>query len=622
MSTSSQLSTRTLALGALGVVYGDIGTSPLYAFRTCFAGIGGMTPTPANVLGILSLIFWSLTIVISIMYAGIVLRADNHGEGGVLALMELVLAKRSWLPMTATVTLGLFGAALFFSDGAITPAITVMSAVEGLSVMSPAFGTAVIPLVIIILMFLFNFQKRGTGTVGGFFGPVMVIWFLTLAVLGISWILREPSVLAAVNPAYAIAFLIEHRSESLVVLAAVFLTVTGGEALYADMGHFGRRPIRLAWYGLVLPSLVLNYFGQGALALSNPGAVTSPFYLLAPDWALTPLVLLATAAAIIASQAVISGVYTVAHQAMQLGFLPRLTVIHSSDETEGQIYAPAANWMLMWATIGLVLAFGSSNALAGAYGVAIIGAMLVNNVFMITWLGAQKGGGIRAMQIFAFFELFIELTFLTANSLKIPAGGWLPLAASGVILTIMLTWRDGRLAGVDQLMRRQMPLRTLVSLMIEPGLNRVAGTAVYLDSSASGVPRALQRTIETHKTIHERVVLLTVETGNKPRSRKGERVTVRELAPGLYRVVAHYGFMEARSVPSLLAEAESEGLPYRPAETIYILGQKNILVTGRSGLARWRKRLYSLMARNARPAAYHFGLPPGRVIEIGEQLEI
>ena len=622
MSTSSQLSTRTLALGALGVVYGDIGTSPLYAFRTCFAGVDGMTPTPANVLGILSLIFWSLTIVISIMYAGIVLRADNHGEGGVLALMELVLAKRSWLPATATVTLGLFGAALFFSDGAITPAITVMSAVEGLSVMSPAFGTAVIPLVIIILMFLFNFQKRGTGTVGGFFGPVMVIWFLTLAVLGISWILREPSVLAAVNPAYAIAFLIEHRSESLVVLAAVFLTVTGGEALYADMGHFGRRPIRLAWYGLVLPSLVLNYFGQGALALSNPGAVTSPFYLLAPDWALTPLVLLATAAAIIASQAVISGVYTVAHQAMQLGFLPRLTVIHSSDETEGQIYAPAANWMLMWATIGLVLAFGSSDALAGAYGVAIIGAMLVNNVFMITWLGAQKGGGIRAMQIFAFFELFIELTFLTANSLKIPAGGWLPLAASGVILTIMLTWRDGRLAGVDQLMRRQMPLRTLVSLMIEPGLNRVAGTAVYLDSSASGVPRALQRTIETHKTIHERVVLLTVETGNKPRSRKGERVTVRELAPGLYRVVAHYGFMESRSVPSLLAEAESEGLPYRPAETIYILGQKNILVTGRSGLARWRKRLYSLMARNARPAAYHFGLPPGRVIEIGEQLEI
>jgi KUP system potassium uptake protein len=622
MPTSSKLSTRTLALGALGVVYGDIGTSPLYAFRTCFVGIDGMTPTPANVLGILSLIFWSLTIVISIMYAGIILRADNHGEGGVLALMELVLAKRSWLPATATVTLGLFGAALFFSDGAITPAITVMSAVEGLSVMSPALGTAVIPLVIIILMFLFNFQKRGTGAVGGFFGPVMVIWFLTLAVLGISWILREPSVLMAVNPVYAIAFLIEHRSESLVVLAAVFLTVTGGEALYADMGHFGRRPIRLAWYGLVLPSLVLNYFGQGALALSNPGAVTSPFYLLAPDWALTPLVLLATAAAIIASQAVISGVYTVAHQAMQLGFLPRLTVIHSSDETEGQIYAPAANWMLMWATIGLVLAFGSSNALAGAYGVAIIGAMLVNNVFMITWLGAQKGGGIRAMQIFAFFELFIELTFLTANSLKIPAGGWLPLAASGVILTIMLTWRDGRLAGVDQLMRRQMPLRTLVSLMIEPGLNRVAGTAVYLDSSANGVPRALQRTIETHKTIHERVVLLTVETGNKPRSRKGERVTVRELAPGLYRVVAHYGFMEARSVPSLLAEAESEGLPYRPAETIYILGQKNILVTGRSDLARWRKRLYALMARNARPAAYHFGLPPGRVIEIGEQLEI
>ncbi|MGH8135494.1 MAG: potassium transporter Kup [Steroidobacteraceae bacterium] len=619
---SSKSSTRTLALGALGVVYGDIGTSPLYAFRTCFAGIDGMAPTPANVLGVLSLIFWSLTIVISIMYAGIILRADNHGEGGVLALMELVLAKRCWLPAAATVTLGLFGAALFFSDGAITPAITVMSAVEGLSVMSPAFSSAVIPLVIVILVLLFNFQKRGTSAVGGLFGPVMVIWFLSLAVLGISWIMRQPSVLAAVNPAYAIAFLVAHRGESLIVLAAVFLTVTGGEALYADMGHFGRRPIRVAWYGLVLPALLLNYFGQGALALSIPQSVESPFYLMAPAWALTPLVLLATAAAIIASQAVISGVYTVANQAMQLGFLPRLTVIHSSDQTEGQIYAPAANWMLMFATIGLVLAFGSSDALAGAYGVAIVGAMLVNNIFVIAWLGAQQGKRARAMLIVGYLELVIELSFLTANSLKIPAGGWLPLAASVAILTIMLTWRDGRLAGLDQLLRRQMPLRSLIALVTEDGLNRVPGTAVYLDSSSSGVPRALQRTIETLKSIHERTVLLTVETGDEPRSKKGQRVGVRELAPGLFRVVARYGFMESRSVPSLLAEAESEGLPFRPAETIYVLGQKNILVTGRSGLARWRKRLYSLMARNARPAAYHFGLPPGRVIEIGEQLEI
>ena len=611
-----------LALGALGVVYGDIGTSPLYAFRTCFIGVDGMTPTPANVLGILSLIFWSLTIVISIMYAGIILRADNHGEGGVLALMELVLAKRSWLPASATVTLGLFGAALFFSDGAITPAITVLSAVEGLSVMSPAFGAAVIPLVIIILLLLFNFQKRGTGRVGGLFGPVMIIWFLTLAVLGVSWIIRQPSVLAAINPSYAVAFLVEHRGESLIVLAAVFLTVTGGEALYADMGHFGRRPIRVAWYGLVLPALVLNYFGQGALALSNPEAVSSPFYLMAPEWALTPLVLLATAAAIIASQAVISGVFTVTHQAIQLGFLPRMTVVHSSDQTVGQIYTPAANWMLMWATIGLVLAFGSSDSLAAAYGVAIIGAMLVNNIFVIAWLGAKQERLARIMLAMAFAELVIELTFLAANSLKIPDGGWVPLAASGVILMIMLTWRDGRLAGLDQLLRRQMPLRALVSLVTDGELNRVPGTAVYLDSSASGVPRALQRTIETHKTLHERIVLLTVETSDEPRSEKGQRVTVRELAPGLYRVVACYGFMESRSVPSLLAEAEDLDLPYRPAETIYVLGQKNILVTGRSELARWRKRLYALMARNARPAAHHYGLPPGRVIEIGEQLEI
>jgi len=560
--------------------------------------------------------------VISVMYAGIILRADNRGEGGVLALMELVLAKRSWLPASATVTLGLFGAALFFSDGAITPAITVLSAVEGLSVMSPAFGAAVIPLVIIILLLLFNFQKRGTGAVGGLFGPVMIIWFLTLAVLGIIWIARQPTVLAAIDPSYAVAFIVEHRGQSLSVLAAVFLTVTGGEALYADMGHFGRRPIRLAWYGLVLPALVLNYFGQGALALTNPEAVASPFYLMAPEWALTPLVLLATAAAIIASQAVISGVYTVAHQAMQLGYLPRLTVIHSSDQTEGQIYAPAANWILMWATIGLVFAFGSSDSLAGAYGVAIIGAMLVNNIFVIAWLGAKQERLARLMLVVAFAELVIELSFLTANSLKIPDGGWVPLAASGVILTIMLTWRDGRLAALDQLLRRQMPVRTLIALATGGELNRVPGTAVYLDSSASGVPRALQRMIETHKTIHEQVVLLTVETTDEPRSEKGQRVTVRELAPGLYRAVARYGFMESRSVPSLLAEAEGSGLPFRPAETIYVVGQKNILVTGRSELARWRKRLYSLMARNARPAAHHYGLPPGRVIEIGEQLEI
>lgn len=367
---------------------------------------------------------------------------------------------------------------------------------------------------------------------------------------------------------------------------------------------------------------MLNYFGHGALALLNPAAVSSPFYLMAPDWALTTLVLLATAAAIIASQAVISGVFTVTHQAMQLGFLPRMTVVHSSDQTVGQIYTPAANWLLMWATIGLVLAFGSSDSLAAAYGVAIIGAMLVNNIFVIGWLLAQHERRARIMLVVAYVELAIELTFLVANSLKIPDGGWLPLAASGLILTVMLTWRDGRLAGLDQLLRRQMPLRSLVALVTEEGLNRVPGTAVYLDSSAGGVPRALQRTIETHKTIHERIVLLTVETTDEPRSEKGKRVTVRELAPGLYRVVARYGFMESRSVPSLLAEAEGADLPFRPAETIYVLGQKHILVTGRSGLAHWRKRLYSLMARNAGSAAYHYGLPSGRVIEIGEQLEI
>ncbi len=622
MHSSLQSATRTLALGALGVVYGDIGTSPLYAFRSCFAGIEDMHPTPANVLGILSLIFWSLTTVISVMYAGFILRADNRGEGGVLALMELVRARRAWLPASAVVTLGLFGAALFFSDGALTPAITVLSAVEGLSVMSPALGATVIPLVIIILLVLFSLQKRGTGRVGGLFGPVMVAWFVVIAVLGIFWIAREPTVLAALNPVYAFRFLGAHGGQSLFVLAAVFLTVTGGEALYADMGHFGRRPIRLALYGLVLPSLVLNYFGQGALALTNPQTVTSPFYLMAPEWMLTPLVLLATAAAIIASQAVISGVYSIAHQAMQLGYLPRMVIVHSSDRAAGQIYAPGANRILMWATIGLVLAFGSSAGLAGAYGVAIVCAMLIDCIFVMTWLAAQPERKARAMLAGAGAVMIVEISFLAANSLKIADGGWLPLAASLVLLTIMLTWRDGRFAALDLLLRRQMPVRSLVSLVTGAELNRVPGTAVYLDSGSSGVPRALQRTIETHKTLHERIVLLTIETGDEPWSEKRRRVTVQEIAPGLYRVVARCGFMESRSIPSLLAEAESLGLPYRPAETIYVVGQKNILVTGRSGMPRWRKRLYALMARNSQPAAYHYGLPPGRVIEIGEPLEI
>ncbi len=613
---------RKLAIAALGVVFGDIGTSPLYAFRTCFDDVHGVVPTPENVLGLLSLIFWSLTAVISVKYVGIMLRADNRGEGGVLALMALVLGGRSPLPRSVVVALGVLGAALFFSDGAITPAISVLSAVEGIAVANDELGTLVVPIVVLILLGLFAMQKRGTGTVGRLFGPVMVLWFSVLALLGVLWIVREPVVLLALDPRYALEFMWVHRGEALIVLAAVFLAVTGGEALYADMGHFGARPIRLAWYFFVLPALTLNYFGQGALALSDPDAVSSPFYLLAPEWALAPLVLLATAATVIASQAVITGVFSLAHQALQLGLLPRFTIVHSSAESVGQVYVPAANRILLVATLGLVLSFGSSDALAAAYGVAIASAMLIDSVLVsiLLWRGERRRE--RLMLVAILLAVILDLGFLMANSLKIPHGGWLPLVASASLMLLMWTWYQGSALRLNLTSRRQMPLRSLLAAVAQPGLHRVPGTAVYLEQDLGAVPRALQRVIETHRALRERIVLLTVETADEPRLKKGSRVEVKELGSGIYRMVARCGFMETPFVPGLLREAESSGLTFEPAETIYVLSTQHLLVERRSAMARWRKRLYAAMMRNEQPAARHFGLPPQRVIEFGEQLEI
>jgi KUP system potassium uptake protein len=611
-----------LALAALGVVFGDIGTSPLYAFRTCFDPVHGTEPTPANVLGLLSLIFWSLTAVISIKYVSIILRADNQGEGGALALMALVLSRRSRLPRPLLVLLGLFGATLFFSDGAITPAISVLSAIEGLEVINDDFGDLVIPLVIGILAGLFAMQRRGTGAVGRLFGPVMIVWFLVLAALGVGWIARHPLVLSALDPRHALVFLFIHRGDALIVLAAVFLAVTGGEALYADMGHFGRNPIRLAWFGLVLPALVLNYFGQGALVLSDPEAAVSPFFLLAPDYALAPLVLLSTAATVIASQAVISGVFSVASQALQLGFLPRFEVIHSSGESIGQVFVPLANRAMFVATIGLVLAFGSSESLAAAYGIAIALAMVIDSVLVIAWLHGRGGGRERMMLGVMAVALVLDLAFVAANSLKIPHGGWLPLVAGTALLMVMLTWRAGRLLVLDRVSRRQMPMRRLLaSASAEQGY-RAPGTAVYLSSSAADVPGPLQRMLEIQGALHHRVIMMTLQTSDQPRSRKGHRLEVRELAPGIFRLVARCGFMETPNVPALLREAEQQGLEYRPAETQYFLGRNHVVVTRTAGMPRWRKRLYAYMTRNAHFAAQHFRLPPGRVTEIGEQIDI
>jgi KUP system potassium uptake protein len=619
--TDSRSLHRT-TLAALGVVFGDIGTSPLYAFRTCFDELHGAAPTPENVLGLLSLIFWALTAVISVKYVTIILRADNRGEGGALALMALLLSGRPGLSRNAIVLLGIFGTTLFFGDGVITPAITVLSAVEGLEVIADEMEAVVVPLVIGILVALFSLQRRGTGAIGGLFGPVMMIWFLVLGAMGLAWIIPNPEVLSALDPRHAATFMFRHRGESLIVLAAVFLAVTGGEALYADMGHFGRRPIRLAWFALALPALVLNYFGQGALVLARPDAAASPFFLLAPSWALVPLVLLATAASIIASQAVISGVFSIAHQALQLGLLPRFRIVHSSVESAGQVFVPSANRILLAGTIVLVLVFGSSEALASAYGIAIALAMLIDSVLVIAWLRSQGEGGRRLMLGAMVLALGLDLAFLAANSLKIPHGGWLPLAAGATVMLVMLTWQRGRLEVIDRVARQRMPMRALLERARDPEVPRAAGTAVYLGSDAAVVPGALNRVLRTRGHLHERVILLTLETLDQPRSRKGERIEVRETAPGLYQVIARCGFMESPQVPNLLREADSAGLPFVPAETYYFLGRDHVVVSRKAGMAGWRKRLFAYLDRNQYYAAQHFGLPPAKVTEIGEQIDI
>ena len=611
-----------MTLAALGVVFGDIGTSPLYAFRTCFDELHGAAPSPENVLGLLSLIFWALTAVISVKYLSIVLRADNRGEGGALALMALVLSGKSRLPRAWVVLLGIFGTTLFFGDGAITPAITVLSAVEGLTVIAQDLQAVVVPVVIGILVALFALQRRGTGAIGGLFGPVMMLWFVVLGVLGLTWIVTDPSVLLALDPRHGATFLVHHRGESLIVLAAVFLAVTGGEALYADMGHFGRRPIRLAWFGLVLPALVLNYFGQGALVLARPEAAANPFFLLAPSWALVPLVLLSTAASIIASQAVISGVFSIAHQALQLGLLPRFRLVHSSGEAAGQVFVPSANRILLVCTVGLVLIFGSSESLASAYGIAIALAMLIDSVLVMAWLRSRPQAARPWMTSAMVLALGLDAAFLAANSLKIPHGGWLPLLAGALFMLVMLTWQRGRLETIDRVARHRLPMRGLLQRARDSQAPRAKGTAVYLGSDAETVPGALNRVLQTHGPLHERVVLLSLVTADRPRSRKGERVAVSEAAPGLFRVVARCGFMETPNVPNLLREAESAGLPYAPAETFYFLGRDHVVVARKTGMTRWRKRLYAYLARNQYYAAQHFGLPPARVTEIGEQIDI
>ena len=611
-----------MALAALGVVFGDIGTSPLYAVSSCFTG-PNIAVTPDHIFGLLSLIFWSLVLVILVKYVTMVLNADNKGEGGVLALTALVINTDRASPRRRIYgLLGILGASLFFADGAITPAVTVLGAVEGLQVAAPTAQIPVLPIGIAILFFLFFIQKHGTASVAKVFGPVMLFWFLVLAVMGVSWIVREPQVLKALNPWYGLHLFTEHKVGALAVLAGVFLTVTGGEALYADMGHFGKAPIRAAWIVVVMPALVLNYFGEGALLIENPAAIANPFYLMAPSWSLWPLIILATVASLIGSQAVISGVFSVTTQAVSLGLLPRVRVEHSSAEHAGQIYVPTMNWLLMTASLALVIGFGTSAALAGAYGLAVSGAMTIVTPLTLSLIKSRTGRDSRALRAGLSLLFIIDIAFLLANLTKLSDGGWLPLVSGLTIYWLMQTWQAGRASVMARLLREQKPVRDFLDDLKRDPPVRVPGTAIFLDAKASGIPRALLSNIKFNRVIHERVVLLTVVTREQPRIAETKRLSMTPVCEGIMRVVAQFGFMEKPNILEILRDAEAYGVPYEPEKTTFFLSREELLPGQRSDLPPLRRKAFMMMARSAQVIADYYGLPPSRVVEIGTRLEI
>ncbi|MFO1469094.1 MAG: KUP/HAK/KT family potassium transporter [Steroidobacteraceae bacterium] len=611
-----------LALAALGVVFGDIGTSPLYALNSCFT-FARISVTPEHVYGLLSLIFWALMLVITVKYIAVILNADNKGEGGVLALTALVVNTERESPRKGLYgALGVLGAALFFSDGAITPAVTVTSAVEGLKVAAPDAQIPAVPITVGILIGLFMIQRHGTGSVGKVFGPVMLLWFAILATMGLSWIVVQPQVLQAVNPLHAIAFLADHQISALAILAGVFLTVTGGEALYADMGHFGKSPIRLSWLAVVMPALVLNYFGQGALLISHPQAISSPFYLMAPEWGLLPLVAIATAAAVIASQAVISGVFTVTRSAVSLGLLPRVRVEHSSAENEGQIYVPSTNWALMIGSTALVLGFGSSAALAGAYGLAVSGAMSLEIPLTLSLLKSRSGRESLPLRIGLSLLFIVDLSFLLANMTKLEEGGWLPLASALTLFWLMQTWRRGRISVNTRTMRQQKPVREMLDEIRANPPVRVPGLAVFLDPKPTGMPRALLSNLKFNRVLHERVVLLSVVTREQPRVPAGKRLHLSQLGEGIVRLVADVGFLEKPNIVQILREAASLGIAYDPEDTTFFLSREELIAGQRSDLTALRRRAFMQMSRNAQVATEYFNIPSGRVVEIGTRVEV
>ncbi|MBA3439577.1 MAG: potassium transporter Kup [Pyrinomonadaceae bacterium] len=613
-----------LSLTALGVVYGDIGTSPLYAMRECFHGPHAIEPSPANVFGVLSLIFWSLIVVISIKYLVFVLRADNRGEGGILALTALATPikvssnkERWWL-----LVLGIFGAALLYGEGIITPAITVLSAVEGLNVTTHIFEPYVVPITIVILIGLFLIQSSGTAKIGAMFGPIMTLWFAVIAALGIAEIVYHPGVFASINPLYGYDFFLRNGWHGFLILGSVFLVVTGGEALYADMGHFGATPIRYAWFALVLPALLLNYLGQGALLISDPEAARNPFYLLAPGWALLPLVVLATAAAVIASQALISGAYSITMQAVQLGLIPRLRIEHTSLTEFGQIYIPSINWALMIGCIGIVIGFRTSSNLAAAYGIAVTSTMAITTViFYIVARERWRWSRLTAGALSGCFFV-IDMAFFTANIIKIPHGGWFPIVVAIVIFTIMTTWKKGRRVLAERIQERSQPFGEFLQQIASHPFARVPGTAIFMNSNVTITPPALLHNIEHNKVLHERVVLLTVKTKQVPHVAPEERVALETLHHGISRVTVNYGFMEDPNIPEVLESINQPGWTFNPAETTYFVGRETVLATKRPGMALWREKLFAMMSRNATTATAYFCLPPNQVVEMGSQVEI
>jgi KUP system potassium uptake protein len=633
-----------LSLTALGVVYGDIGTSPLYTIKECFAAKYGFGPNPTNVYGILSLILWSLILVVAVKYLIFILRADNRGEGGVLAMLALLTQRGSdsvaGRRRRLLILLGVFGTALLFGDGVITPAISVLGAMEGLEVVAPDLGQFVVIGTVGILFLLFLYQKKGTARVGQTFGPITLTWFVTIGTLGVREIARAPEILAAANPAYAFRFFASHGYSGFAVLGAVFLAVTGAEALYADIGHFGKRPVRLAFFSLVFPCLLLNYFGQGALLLRDPAAVTNPFYLLAPRAFLYPLLVISTLAAIVASQALISGAFSLAQQSVQLGYSPRLTITHTSAREAGQIYVPEVNHALMVGTLLIVVGFRSTSALGAAYGIAVTGTMSITTLLFAVIARVRWHWPLWRVVALASFFFSFDFAFLGANLLKIEQGGWVPLAIAAAVGVLMTTWKRGRLLLATIIRENTLPMDLFLADVAKRKPYRVPGTAVFLTSDASGAPPVLLHHLKHNKVLHEKVILMSVVTEGIPQVHHEERVDCRELSEGFYQVIAHYGFMETPDVPAVLhvlgrATGNGHPVPVKVMETSFYLGRETLILTPAdhaknvppddrpvaAHMATWRKKLFIIMTRNARSATAFFGLPPNRVVELGAQIK-